>query len=93
VLALIFDNNAERALRMSDSRHISLVRYRYDPLDRLVDRAPGDQPGQQSFYQKNALACEIHGQMCRPDWSFFDVCISGSSRRRRGCRFALGGSC
>lgn len=63
MLALIFDNNAERALRMSDSRHISLVRYRYDPLDRLVDRAPGDQPGQQSFYQKNALACEIHGQI------------------------------
>lgn len=48
---------------MSSSRHISLVRYRYDSLDRLVDRAPGDQPVQQSFYQKNALACEIHGQI------------------------------
>lgn len=48
---------------MSSPRLIPLVRYRYDSLDRLLDRTPVDQPVQQRFYQHNRLASEVHEQV------------------------------
>lgn len=38
-----------------------LCRYRYDPLDRLVDCTPTAQAGTQRFYLKDRLTCEIQG--------------------------------
>lgn len=38
-----------------------LCRYRYDPLDRLIDCAPSAEAGIQRFYCKSRLATEIQG--------------------------------
>ncbi|WP_210641582.1 RHS repeat-associated core domain-containing protein [Pseudomonas sp. Tri1] len=42
-----------------------LCRYRYDPLDRLVDCAPSAEAGIQRFYCKSRLATEIQGAVQR----------------------------
>jgi RHS repeat-associated protein len=42
-----------------------LCRYRYDPLDRLVDCAPSVEAGIQRFYCKSRLATEIQGAVQR----------------------------
>jgi RHS repeat-associated protein len=42
-------------------RKTVLCRYHYDPLDRLADCTPYEQPGIQRFYCKNRLATEIQG--------------------------------
>ncbi|EJK99242.1 Rhs family protein [Pseudomonas fluorescens Q2-87] len=42
-------------------RETVLCRYRYDPLDRLTDCAPGAEARTQRFYCKSRLATEIQG--------------------------------
>ncbi|SFB33074.1 RHS repeat-associated core domain-containing protein [Pseudomonas sp. NFIX10] len=42
-----------------------LCRYRYDPLDRLIDCAPSAEAGIQRFYCKSRLATEIQGAVQR----------------------------
>ncbi|MFJ2692359.1 RHS repeat-associated core domain-containing protein [Pseudomonas sp. NPDC087336] len=42
-------------------RETLLCRYRYDPLDRSIDWAPGQQASIQRFYCKSRLATEIQG--------------------------------
>ncbi|WP_434655129.1 RHS repeat-associated core domain-containing protein [Pseudomonas sp. R3-56] len=49
----------------ASSRETVLCRYHYDPLDRLVDRAPYEQAGIQRFYCKSRLATEIQGVVQR----------------------------
>ncbi|WLH00803.1 RHS repeat-associated core domain-containing protein [Pseudomonas beijingensis] len=46
-------------------RETVLCRYRYDPLDRLVDCAPSAEAGIQRFYCKSRLATEIQGAVQR----------------------------
>jgi RHS repeat-associated protein len=46
-------------------RETVLCRYRYDPLDRLVDCAPYEEAGIQRFYCKSRLATEIQGTVER----------------------------
>ncbi len=46
-------------------RETVLCRYRYDPLDRLVDCAPSAESGIQRFYCKSRLATEIQGAVRR----------------------------
>jgi RHS repeat-associated protein len=46
---------------MPSNRITLLCRYRYDPLDRLVDCAQSGQEVDQRFYQKYRLATEISG--------------------------------
>ncbi|MCL6705201.1 RHS repeat-associated core domain-containing protein [Pseudomonas sp. T1.Ur] len=46
-------------------RETVLCRYRYDPLDRLVDCAPCAEVGIQRFYCKSRLATEIQGAVQR----------------------------
>ncbi|MGX1171703.1 RHS repeat-associated core domain-containing protein [Pseudomonas sp. R151218B TE3479] len=43
------------------SRRAVLCHYRYDPLDRLVDRAPSAEAIIRRFYCKNRMATEIQG--------------------------------
>lgn len=50
---------------MSTNRHLSLARYTYDPLDRLVNCTPSDQPYIQRFYCKTHLCTEIQGVVHR----------------------------
>jgi RHS repeat-associated protein len=46
-------------------RETVLCRYRYDPLDRLVDCAPSAEAGIQRFYCKSRLTTEIQGAVQR----------------------------
>jgi RHS repeat-associated protein len=46
-------------------RETVLCRYRYDPLDRLVDCAPSAEAGIQRFYCRSRLATEIQGAVQR----------------------------
>jgi len=48
---------------MTAQRETLLCRYRYDPLDRVVNCAPFNQDAVQRFYRKNRLATEIQGQV------------------------------
>lgn len=44
-------------------RETVLSRYRYDPLDRLVDCAPSTEVSIQRFYCESRLATEIQGEV------------------------------
>jgi RHS repeat-associated protein len=46
---------------MSNPQQPWLIRYRYDPLDRLTSHTQSDNPERHRFYCKNRLATEIQG--------------------------------
>ncbi len=50
---------------MQTNRETLLCRYRYDPLDRLVDCTPAAQANTQRFYLKDRLATEVQGTVQR----------------------------
>ena len=61
-------------------RETVLCRYRYDPLDRLVDCAPSAEAGIQRFYCKSRLATEIQGAVQRSVFQHEDQLLA---QRRR----------
>ncbi|WP_458131353.1 RHS repeat-associated core domain-containing protein [Pseudomonas sp. R3-41] len=61
-------------------RETVLCRYRYDPLDRLVDCAPSVEAGIQRFYCKSRLATEIQGAVQRSVFQHEDQLLA---QRRR----------
>lgn len=46
---------------MSNPQQLGLIRYGYDPLDRLTSHIQSDNPERHRFYCKNRLATEIQG--------------------------------
>lgn len=57
-------------------RETVLCRYRYDPLDRLVDCAPSAEAGIQRFYCKSRLATEIQGAVRRSVFQYDDQLLA-----------------
>ena len=65
-------------------RETVLCRYRYDPLDSLVDCAPVKQAGIQRFYCKSRLATEIQGAVQRSVFQHDDQLLA--QRRREDAK-------
>ncbi|MFQ6554971.1 RHS repeat-associated core domain-containing protein [Pseudomonas sp. Lb2C1-1] len=65
-------------------RETVLCRYRYDPLDSLVDCAPVEQAGIQRFYCKSRLATEIQGAVQRSVFQHDDQLLA--QRRREDAK-------
>ncbi|WP_236039905.1 RHS repeat-associated core domain-containing protein [Pseudomonas ogarae] len=65
-------------------RETVLCRYRYDPLDSLVDCAPVEQAGIQRFYCKSRLATEIQGALQRSVFQHDDQLLA--QRRREDAK-------
>ncbi|MCL6705204.1 RHS repeat-associated core domain-containing protein [Pseudomonas sp. T1.Ur] len=66
------------------SRETVLCRYRYDPLDRLVDCAPCAEIDIQRFYCKSRLATEIQGAVQRSVFQHDDQLLA--QRRREDAK-------
>jgi len=65
-------------------RETVLCRYRYDPLDRLVDCAPAAEVDIQRFYCKSRLATEIQGTVQRSVFQHDDQLLA--QRRREDAK-------
>lgn len=70
-------------------REIVLCRYRYDPLDRLIDYAPDDEPDARRFYCKSRLATEIQGVAQRSLFQHDDQVLAQIRREDVGVETAL----
>lgn len=70
-------------------REIVLCRYRYDPLDRLIDYAPDDEPDARRFYCKSRLATEIQGVAQRSLFQHDDQVLAQIRREDVGIETAL----
>lgn len=60
----IFNFRGAKSVSISPRKNV-LCRYRYDPLDRLVNCAPSDENGIQRFYCRSRLTTEIQGALQR----------------------------
>ncbi|WP_256578286.1 RHS repeat-associated core domain-containing protein [Pseudomonas sp. A25(2017)] len=70
-------------------RETVLCRYRYDPLDRLVDCAPSAEAGIQRFYCKSRLATEIQGAVQRSVFQHDDQLLAQRRREDAKVKTAL----
>ncbi|SED93125.1 RHS repeat-associated core domain-containing protein [Pseudomonas kilonensis] len=70
-------------------RETVLCRYRYDPLDRLVDCAPSAEAGIQRFYCKSRLATEIQGAVQRSVFQHDDQLLAQHRREDAKVKTAL----
>jgi RHS repeat-associated protein len=66
---------------MSANRETLLCRYRYDPLDRLIDCTPSERAGTQRFYLKDRLTTEIQGSLRRSIFQQDDQLLAQQQRQ------------
>jgi RHS repeat-associated protein len=59
----------------------ALCRYRYDPLDRLIDCSPSAQINTHRFYLKERLTCEIQGAIQRSIFRHDDQPLAQQQRQ------------
>jgi RHS repeat-associated protein len=74
---------------MSNSQQPWLIRYRYDPLDRLTSHTQSDIPERHRFYCKNRLATEIQGAIGHSIVQHGDLLLAQQQRYSDGLNTTL----
>jgi RHS repeat-associated protein len=69
---------------MSNPQQPWLIRYRYDPLDRLTSHTQSDIPERHRFYCKNRLATEIQGAVGHSIVQHGDLLLAQQQRHSDG---------
>ncbi|EJN18213.1 RHS repeat-associated core domain protein-containing protein [Pseudomonas sp. GM78] len=67
---------------MSNPKQPWLIRYSYDPLDRLTSHARSDTPERHRFYCKNRLATEIQGAIGHSIVQYSDFLLAQQQREQ-----------
>lgn len=74
---------------MQSQHAVVLCRYRYDALDRLVEREPFRQSIIQCFFQKNHLATQIQDQIQHSIFQMGDQLLAQQRRQGTGIEIAV----